>query len=756
MRLFFLLLLFCGSSILRAQTPEIILSKGLVISQSCTVKSDKYALAGEPSDVFALPVDLASVAPVILISGENITVDFQNAELRGSPDKFFPNGFYGLAIEVKGKNITIKNARVRSFKVALLAEDVDGLTLENCDFSYNYRPKLYSGREHECFSDWLSYHHNDRDEWLRYGAGIYLKNCRFATVRACRITGNQNALLMSGCNNALVYNNFFHFNSGLGVGLYRSSSNRIMHNRLEWNVRGYSHGFYERGQDSAAILVYEQSNGNLIAYNSASHSGDGLFLWAGQTTMDTGTGGCNDNLIYGNDFSYATTNGIEATFSRNRIQGNYMADCIYGIWAGYSYESLIFANMIVGCRTSIAIEHGQNDTILQNILVNDTAGIQIWARSGPQPSDWGYAQKRDVQSRDIMIDRNVFIGVRKPLKISASKNVAVNGENLFSDFETLLETSRPNEAFKFWRNDIYGAEQSLARTWQMPELSASKSLNFSHTGAPEDPYAPLNVPEVELREPDSLPDGMLAALPAGFPRGRQFIAIDNWGPFDFRRPVALLDTMAGNKYSFVLIGPSGDWKLNKMRGVRTVSAVKGTVPAQITVERNPTAEDIRLEFEYTSPQTIATEFGELIPAGEVYTFDFRRYEKKINWTVQFFNYKDSIPASEVFEGKPVAEKQTDELWFAWWGAPADGVQDDRFATRSVSEFDIPSNQYVITLTSDDGVRLFLDGKPVIERWNVHEPETDEVTVSLGGRHRIEIQHFDAGGFATLECTIRPK
>ncbi|MBK7938644.1 MAG: right-handed parallel beta-helix repeat-containing protein [Lewinellaceae bacterium] len=755
MRLFLLFFLLATSFALSAQIPEITLSKGLTISQSCVVKADKYNLTGDTSDLFPAPGDPASAKPALLVSGENITVDFQYSELLGSPDKFFPNGFYGLAIRVTGKNITLRNVRIRGYKVALLAENVDGLSLENCDVSYNYRPKLYSGREHECFSDWLSYHHNDRDEWLRYGAGIYLKNCRFATVRGCRATGNQNGLLMSGCTRALVYNNFFHYNSGLGIGLYRSSFNRIMHNRLEWNVRGYSHEFYERGQDSAGILVYEQSNGNLIAFNSASHSGDGLFLWAGQTTMVTGEGGCNDNLIYGNDFSYAATNGIEATFSRNRIQGNYMADCTYGIWAGYSYGSLIFANMMVGCRTAIAIEHGQNDTILQNIFVNDTAGIQLWARAN-QPQDWGYAQKRDVRSRDIVIDRNVFMGVRKPLKISASKNVYINGENLFTNFETLLETRQPNEALKFWRNDVYGNEQALAQVWKHPELAPSKSLNSSHTGDPENAYAPLNVPEGALDEPDSLPDGMLAALPAGFPRGRQFIVIDEWGPFDFRRPIAVLDTVAGNKYAIALIGPSGDWKLNKMRGVRTVNAVTGTVPAQIIVERNADAEHIRLEFEYTSPQSIATQFGEVIPAGEVYTFVFQRFEKKLNWKVQFFNTTDSIPDRRVFSKKPDAEQQTDDLWFAWWGSPAEGIGEDRFATRSTAEFDIAPNQYVIQLTADDGARLFLDGKPLLDRWAVQEPATYEIAVSLGGHHRIEIEHFENGGFATLECKIRPK
>ena len=755
-RIFFFL--FAIPTITFAQLPELRLSKGMTISQSCSIIKETYSIAGDPADVFALPVDPARATAVVTVSGENLTVDFQNAELQGSPDKFFPNGFYGLAIRVKGKNITIKNARARGYKVALLADGVENLVLESCDFSYNYRPKLFSVREHECFSDWLSYHNNEHDEWLRYGAGIYLKNCTNPMVRGCRATGNQNALLMTGCSGALVYNNSFHFNSGIGIGLYRSSRNRIMHNRLDWNVRGYSHRFYERGQDSAAILVYEQSNENLIAFNSASHSGDGLFLWAGQSTMDTGEGGCNDNYIFGNDFSYAPTNGIEATFSRNRIQGNYMAECTYGIWGGYSYGSLFFANMIVGCKTALAIEHGQNDTIRQNIFVNDSVGIHLWARA-EQPADWGYAQHRDVSNRDNVIDRNVFMQVRNPLKISASKNTSVNGENFFQDFERLYDAPKSNEGLRFWRNEIYATEAVIADVWKHPELASSKSLNFSYTGTPENPYAALNVSPDELKEPDSLPDGMLAALPKGFPRGRQFIVVDEWGPYDFRRPVVVLDTVADNKYAFVIMGPSGSWKLGKMRGVRTVSAVQGTVPAQILVERSPTADDLRLEFEYIGEKTIASQFGEIIAEGQPYMFVFRRYEKKFDWKTQFFNYPEGgnpAPEEAVLKGAPVAEKNAGELYFAWWGSPAEGVQADHFATRSSTEFDIAPDQYVIELTSDDGVRLYVDGKLVIDNWDVHEPETDEVTLSLGGHHRIEIEHFDAGGFATLDFRIRPR
>lgn len=739
--------LFLLPCLLSAQSTEIPLSQGLVIRQSCTVKTGQYRLQAG-AETFAEPADVSALASAITIEGDGITVDFQAATLNSSADPKRPDQFSGLAILIKGNNITLKNAIVRGFKIALLANGAENLRLENCDFSYNYRPRLRSIREREDFSDWLSYHHNEKDEWMRYGAAFYLKNCKAPIVKGCRATGNQNALLLSGCTDGVVYNNFFHFNSGLGIGLYRSSRNKLMHNMLDWNVRGYSHGFYARGQDSAGILLYEQSNENLIAFNSATHSGDGLFLWAGQTTMDSGEGGCNDNFIYGNDFSRAPTNGVEVTFSRNKIQGNMIRECTYGIWGGYSYQSVIMGNLIAECQTAIAIEHGQQDTISRNLFMQDTTGINLWARES-QPADWGYAQKRDTRSRDNQIDRNVFLTVRKPLKFSNSKNTSVNGENLFFEFEKVLETPKPNEGLKFLRNDIYGSTAQLDAVWKDPTIAASKNLNFSHSGEPENPYASLDIPLRELHEPDSLPDGMLAVLPESFPQGRQFIMVDEWGPFDFRRPIATLDTIAGNKYSLVLIGPSGDWKVSSMKGVKSISAKKGTVPATITVERDPAAAAVDIQFEYISPQAISTVFGEKIPAGRPYQFDFKRFEQKLTWKVQYFNYEGEAPEAGFASGKPAAEATADELYFAWWGKPVAGVNEDKFATNCTTAFDIAAGEYTFELSSDDGARLYLDDKLLIDHWNVHEPATDEVKVTLGGHHSIRIEHFEASGFSTL-------
>lgn len=624
------LLVFCQK--LAAQLPEIPLVPGAMIAQSCRIKQDEYALDGSPADTFgtAQAPDIFRVESAVLIMGNDLDIDFQNATLRGSAGKKLPDEFFGVAVIVRGNNVRLRNLHVHGYKVAIWAEGCRGLRLENCDLSYNFRQHLRSTPARENERDWLSHHQNDHDDWLRYGAGIYLKNCLGAEVKSCRVTGGQNGLLMARSDSCLVWNNAFHFNSGLGIGLYRSSHNRLMHNRLDWNIRGYSHGRYQRGQDSAGILLYEQSSENLIAYNSATHSGDGFFLWAGQSTMDTGKGGCNDNIIFGNDFSHAATNGVEVTFSRNRVQGNLLTECTYGIWGGYSFGSQFMGNMITECRTGIAIEHGQDNTIRQNFFADDSTGVNLWALE-TQPADWGYPKQHDTRSRDCLLDRNVFMSVRKPLKISNSERISVNGENLFLDFEKVLTCPKPNrDSLKFLRNDVYGTPEQVAETWAMPEIRGQQSLNFSHPGQrPDDPFKPLETPVRELHEPDSLPGHISCAFAPNFPRGRKWIFVDEWGPYDFRRPVAWLagietDSVDGKAvWNLNLVFPPGSWKLVEKTGVAWASEMAGNEPTELKIK--PLEGDpgqVRLEFEFTGRADWDDEFGTRMPAGRRVRFGF--------------------------------------------------------------------------------------------------------------------------------------
>ena len=222
------------------------LRPGMVITSSLQVKKGSYRLNGHDS----------LNRPVIRIRGNNITVDFNDALLQGSNNKQLPNEFYGLALLIEGNNITLKNARVSGYKVAVMAKDCKNLVIESSDFSYNYRQQLQSTWLHEDVSDWMSFHHNENDEWLRYGAGIYLKDCSKPVIKNNTITGGQCALLMMRSNDGEITDNDFSFNSAIGIGMYRSSRNNILHNKLDFNVRGHNEGFYNRGQDSAGILVF--------------------------------------------------------------------------------------------------------------------------------------------------------------------------------------------------------------------------------------------------------------------------------------------------------------------------------------------------------------------------------------------------------------------------------------------------------------------------------------------------------------------
>src|SRR6266581_2619791 len=179
------------------------------------------------------------------------------------------------------------------------------------------------------------------------------------------------------------------------------------------------------------------------------HGGDGLFLWAGQTTMDTGEGGANDNLFYANDFSFAPANGMEATFSRNAFVLNRVEGSEYGLWGGYSLDSKVIGNDFVRNRTGIAIEHGQNNEISANYFLGDATAVRLWADS-IQPSDWGYPKHRDTRSHDYVVRENLFAENRVALRAANTRAlamadnhvIAVDTALVFRDTaETRLETN---------------------------------------------------------------------------------------------------------------------------------------------------------------------------------------------------------------------------------------------------------------------------------------------------------------------------
>ena len=711
-------------------TPDTVaLRPGLILTRSTVVRPGEYPLRPGPGD-----------SVVIRIRGSNIVVDFQGARLAGSAPTAAPDqrAGYGILIEA-GRNITIRNARIGGYKVAILARGVGNLTIDNIDVSGNWAPRLWSGLGHESLVDWLYYHHNEKGEWLRYGAGIYLADVVGGMIRGNTARGGQNGLLMVRSSGLRIYNNDFSWLSGLGIGLYRSSRNTIMHNRVDWCIRGSVYGVYNRGQDSAALLMYEQSSDNIVAYNSMTHGGDGLFLWAGQSTMDTGAGGANDNLFFGNDFSFAATNGMEATFSRNRFIGNRIEGTQHGLWGGYSYGSVVRGNEMVGNVVGVAIEHGQENRIEGNTFDADETAIRLWWNR-IEPSDWGYPKHRDTRSRDYRIEGNTFLGNRVALRLENTQRTQLSGNLALAVDTVLLATG-----------------DTTGRSGEHPiRLSARPDARAQWQPNLKDPEAPR-----------PLPDGIQPWLLPATRQGREAILVDEWGPYDWRYPRLwpphLGDsTWTSGPLTLRVLGPAGRWRLLGSAGVDAVSSSQGSIGDTIVVTpRLGRITDIRLDLEYVG-EAVRAPGGATTAAGSPYPFRYERMVVTPDWRVRVFEWdstSDPRSRAEAFRvkltGAPAATLQQPLLDWMWYRPRIAGIPAERFAVSAEGSVELPEGDYELIAISDDGVRVWVDDRLAIDHWTAHESVVDRAPLS-SGRHRLRVEYYQVDGWVELQVDVRKR
>jgi nitrous oxidase accessory protein NosD len=693
-------------------SPIVRLKKGMVIRSSVTISTSTYLINANS----------ALTTPLLIIEGNNIIVDFNNAVLQGSNDKDKPNEFYGLAILIKAgsKNVSLKNANIHGYKVAVMADSVQNLTIENCNLSYNYRQQLHSNLFREDVSDWMSYHHNENDEWLRYGAAIYMKDCTKATVKNNFITGGQCGLMMMRCDSGEIFSNNISFNSGIGIGMYRSSNNNIYRNRLDFNVRGFSFGKYNRGQDSAGILVFEQCNNNTFAYNSATHSGDGFFLWAGQHTMDTGEGGCNDNLILGNDFSFAPTNGIEVTFSRNKIRENFIKGCDNGIWGGYSYGTLISLNAIRNNKVGVAIEHGLDNAIWGNNFRENNTAIKLWSRA-TQPSDWGYAKYRDTRSSNYQIEVNHF---------------AKNG---------IVYNIMGTDSIDFKSNWQHDNQQIYKLGERLGKIDSSKEHGN------QDAFSTVTL----YRNYASTPN-------TKFPRGRDQMRLNEWGPYDFGYPLLWLsDVDSAGVYHFDILGPAGTKKIKTVSGF----AILYSDSKKITARADSSKQDRKILMEYKG-KGFTDQLGKKQAANKPYQYGYTEFDPRTMWDISWYKWNEETNPNKDF-GKfvmsltnPVLTARTSKVDYTWWGAIGKNLPADSFATVATTRLHVPAGEYELSVTADDLVKVFIEGKEVISAWDAKLVEYDEYTnhtirLKLSGTENIKIVHVENSGLATLMFYLKP-
>jgi hypothetical protein len=244
-------------------------------------------------------------------------------------------------------------------------------------------------------------------------------------------------------------------------------------------------------------------------------------------------------------------------------------------------------------------------------------------------------------------------------------------------------------------------------------------------------------------------------------RGREFIIVDEWGPYDWKSPKLWpAKRSAERPLRLRVLGPEGAWTLARVRGA-TVEPQRGSVPGEVVVTPSGAdLVDVDLTLEYRGA-AVTSPRGERTAAGAPYRFGYRRFFAPVAWQVKFFEYDASTnpvkqPESfaRLLSGSPIKLISTNRLDYISGGALEEGVRRDRFAIRAEGTVDLPPGDYTLRVISDDGVRVWLDESLVMDVWTPHESRVDEVKIA-GGRRKIRLDYYEVDGFAELRLDIQP-
>ncbi len=122
------------------------------------------------------------------------------------------------------------------------------------------------------------------------------------------------------------------------------------------------------------------------------------------------------------------------------------------------------------------------------------------------------------------------------------------------------------------------------------------------------------------------------------------------------------------------------------------------------------------------------------------------------YLAQYWNYSG---APNFPGGAPTYQTTTPVVDYDWGGGgPGNGVWNDFFMGRWTRDINFASGNYTFNIVADDGVRLYIDGALVLDRWIDQVPTTYAVSRYLTtGSHNIRFEFYEHGGGAVAKLSF---
>jgi len=171
----------------------------------------------------------------------------------------------------------------------------------------------------------------------------------------------------------------------------------------------------------------------------------------------------------------------------------------------------------------------------------------------------------------------------------------------------------------------------------------------------------------------------------------------------------------------------------------TPSTVEGVVGFQRELAAPPTAvgaDGTEYHFTGWSGGGLIRRLVTTPDAGATYT---ARYAPSAPFTGEYF-------ANTTLSGAPVLTRPDRRIDFDWHlGSPGTGVPEDGFSARWTTTRYFAAGRYRFTTLTDDGVRLYIDNRLIIDEWHDQSSTAHDYVGDLGeGNHTIRMEFYDSG------------
>ncbi len=334
---------------------------------------------------------------LIQIDGkENIIIDGAGVTVNGT-------NYQGYMIKTNNSSyVNIRNFEaVSHYNYAVYITNSDHIQINDNDFSWNKVDSV----------GWISI-------WTDYqqalGGGVMMYQTNAAQIYNNNMKFQNDGVALYHCDSILIQNNDFAWNTSFGIRMYFTDTCNIQNNNCSHVNRPFTNP-----SDCAAILLIV-SNNNYVVNNDFSYSGDGIFLGQFEYSQIP-----NNNYFAYNECSYSPHNAIEATFADGNIfEYNNCNYSHYGLWLGYSYNTIVRNNEIISNQyAGIAIDRGFNNEIKNNEIKSNPTGIELWEGDGIPPY-------QNQFSNDYFINGNNIEGNRVAISLKETEHTIIYNNQL--------------------------------------------------------------------------------------------------------------------------------------------------------------------------------------------------------------------------------------------------------------------------------------------------------------------------------------